>query len=307
MSRLVRLLSRPTAKPYRNADISADEPPYVNEDGLLDFAPGDIENPHNWSTARRGYITIIAVLLVTNATFASSSPSGCLPSIAEWAGVSEVAAGLTITLFLLGYCAGPLVFAPLSEFYGRRWIFYFTFGMYLAFNFLCAFAPNFGSLLVGRFLTGTFVAAPLANSPGVLADLWQPLERGNAMAAFACMVWAGPAVGPVISGFFQLKLDWRWSFYVLLWLGGASFALLLTLPETYGPAILQHKAKRIRAARVPGFEDVKAPSEVTDRSLLGIYKVALIRPWIILFDPISFLCAIYMSVVVSDLDIVPWV
>ena len=27
-----------------------------------------------------------------------------------------------------------------------------------------------------------------------------------------------------------------------------------------------------------------------------VYKVALTRPWIILFDPISFLCALYLSV-----------
>lgn len=111
-------------------------------------------------------------------------------SISEDFGVSEEAAGLTITLFLLGYCAGPLLFAPLSEFYGRRWIFYITFLLYIAFNFLCAFAPNFGSLLVGRFLTGTFVSAPLSNGPGLLADLWDPVERGNAMAAFSCMVWS---------------------------------------------------------------------------------------------------------------------
>jgi hypothetical protein len=48
---------------------------------------------------------------------------------------------------------------------------------------------------------------------------------------------------------------------------------------------------------MPGYEDLKAPVDVTDRTLVGIFKVALTRPWIILFDPISFLCAIYMSVV----------
>ena len=58
-----------------------------------------------------------------------------------------------------------------------------------------------------------------------------------------------------------------------------------------------NKAKRIRKAQIPGYEDVKAPVEVTDRSLVGIFKVALTRPWIILFDPISFLAAIYLSVV----------
>ena len=104
--------------------------------------------------------------LVVNAAMTSSAPSGCLPSIAEEFGVSLEAAGLTITLFLLGYCVGPLFFAPLSEFYGGRWIFYITFIFYMAFNFLCAWAPNFGALLVGRFLAGTFAAAPLSNLPG---------------------------------------------------------------------------------------------------------------------------------------------
>ncbi len=188
MERLHSILSRPLNKPFRTKDLTIDAHPHINDKGYIDFAPGDIENPKNWSRGRRWQITVCAVLLVMNATFASSSPSGCLESISRYFGVSMVAAGLTITLFLLGYVAGPLVFAPLSEFYGRRWIFFITFSLYLAFNFLCAFAPNFGSLLVGRFLCGIFVSAPLSNAPGVLADLWDPLDRGNAMAAFSALV-----------------------------------------------------------------------------------------------------------------------
>ncbi len=205
--------------------------------------------------------------------------------------------GLTITLFLLGYCAGPLIFAPLSEFYGRRYIFYITFICYIAFSFLCAFAPNFGSLLVGRFLAGTFVSAPLTNAPGVLADLWGPAARGNAMAGFSCMVWVGPSIGPVISGFLELTEDWRWSVYMTHWLAGGTLLLLFTIPETFTPIVLKHKAQRIRRARIPGFEDAKAPFDDTDRSLFAIYKVALTRPWIIMFDPISFLIAVYISLV----------
>lgn len=108
--------------------------------------------------------------------------------------MSTEAAGLTVTVFLLGYSFGPLVFAPLSEFYGRRWVFYITFVCYIAFNFLCAFAPNFGALLVGRFLTGTFISAPQSNVPGVLADIWPLLERGNAMALYSAMTFAGPGL-----------------------------------------------------------------------------------------------------------------
>ena len=292
-----RILSVVANKPYRSREIRYEPAPYLNEDGYVDFGPDDIENPRNWSMIRRVTVTITSILLVVNATFASSSPSGCFGSISAHFGVSTEVAGLTITLFLVGYCAGPLIFAPLSEFYGRRWIFYISFALYLALNFLCAFAPNLGALLVGRFLTGTFVSAPLSNAPGVLADLWNPLQRANAMAGFSAMVYVGPALGPVIAGFLELTEDWRWSFYVLLWLGGGTAIVMLTIPETYAPIVLYNKAKRIRKAGIPGYENVKAQVEDSDRSLGAIYKVALTRPWIILFDPISFLCAIYMAVV----------
>lgn len=297
MTAITRVLSYAVNKPYRSQDIRDEPHPYLNDDGYVDFAPGDIENPRNWSMSRRVVITMTSILLVVNATFASSSPSGCFPSISKEFGVSSEVAGLTITLFLLGYCAGPLAFAPLSEFYGRRWIFYISFLFYLVFNFLCAFAPNMAALLIGRFITGVFVSAPLSNAPGVLADLWNPLQRSNAMAGFAAMVYVGPALGPVIAGFLELERDWRWSFYVLLWLGGATAIVMFTIPETYAPVVLQNKAKRIRKAKVPGYENVKAAVEDNDRTFVGVYKVALTRPWIILFDPISLLCAIYMAVI----------
>jgi DHA1 family multidrug resistance protein-like MFS transporter len=298
MDRIIRVLSRPSAKPYRTKHINHHETkPYINENGHLDFSPGDIENPKNWTSVRRWYITIVSVLLVVNATFASSSPSGCLPGIAEHFHVSEEAANLVITLFLLGYCFGPLFWAPLSEFFGRRWIFYISFTLYLAFTFLCAFANNFAALLIGRFLTGTMASAPLSNAPGVLADIWGPVERGNALAMFSMMTFAGPALGPVISGFLELKENWRWNFYVLLWMAGFTEILMFTFPETLAPKLLANKAERIRAAKIPGYENVKAPIEDSDRSLTGIFKVTLTRPWRILVDPISFAVAIYLSVV----------
>ncbi|KAM0702762.1 hypothetical protein Q7P35_010194 [Cladosporium inversicolor] len=298
MDALERILSRPVAKPYRTGGLDLKDRIYLNKDGHLDFAPNDIENPKNWSVKRKWYITVVSVSLVVNATFASSSPSGCLPSIAEELHVIvNPVAGLVITLFLLGYVFGPLFWAPLSEFFGRRWVFYFTFLGYFAFNFLCAFAPNFGALLVGRFLTGTFASCTLSNAPGVLADIWGPVERGNAMALFSCMTFIGPALGPVISGFLQLTEDWRWSFYVLLWLAAGTIPFMLTIPETLPSQVLLNKAKRIRRAKIPGYENVIAPVEATDRSLKNIFSVALTRPWKILFDPISFACAIYLSVV----------
>jgi MFS family permease len=269
--------------------------PLLDDQGQLAFGPQDPESSKNWSFGRKCYITAIAILLVMNATFASSAPSGSFQGISDDFGVSLEAAGLVTTLFLLGYCAGPLFWAPLSEFYGRRWIFHISFALYIALGLLCAFTPNFGGLLTGRFLTGTAASAALTNSPGVLSDLWGDVARRNAMILFSTMTFVGPALGPVVSGFLQLKKTWRWTFYVLLWLAGATEILLLTLPETLPAVILTHKAQRLR--EIPGNEYIKSPAEASDRSLRRIFAVALTRPWKLLIDPISLLVAIYYAVV----------
>lgn len=270
---------------------------YFNKDGFVDYAPGDPDFPQNWPLLRRIYVTSSVVFLVFNATFASSAISGCLPSVIKRFHVSPVVSGLTVTVFLLGYCAGPLFFAPLSEIYGRRWIFYSTFSLYFAFNFLCAWAPNYAALLIGRAITGTLVSAPLSNAPGVIADVWNPIERGTAMAGFAASVWCGSALGPVVGGFLQLKKDWQWVFFVQIWLAAGSLFLMPLIPETHAPTILRHKAKKLRQSDNPLFKDVKAPADATDRRLGPALKIAVTRPFVILFDPISFACAIYLSVI----------
>lgn len=51
MQSIERILSRPTAKPYRSNGIEDQGQPCLNEDGLLDFSPNDIESKKfDWYT-----------------------------------------------------------------------------------------------------------------------------------------------------------------------------------------------------------------------------------------------------------------
>ncbi|KAF2163352.1 hypothetical protein M409DRAFT_57632 [Zasmidium cellare ATCC 36951] len=295
METIGRVFSRPQAKPYRTRKLSKSIEVHLDERGLLKFSPNDVENPKNWSAARRCYITAACIVTIMNGSMASSSPSGCLPSISEKLHVSQEVAKLTVTLFVVGFAAGPAFWAPLSEYFGRRGIFVGTFVCYFAFTFLCAFTPNIGGLLVGRFLCGTFISGALSNTPGVFADIWGPIERNLSMALFTIALDVGPAVGPITSGFYQLKLDWRWSFYQLLWVSGFTLFILPTVPETLQSRCLLHKARRLR--KIPGYEHIKAPIEVEGKKLSEIFKTALLRPWRIVLDPIAGLTAIYITVV----------
>lgn len=79
-------------------------------------------------------------------------------------GFGKEVGALLISLFVAGYCVGPLIWGPLSEQYGRRTIGIISFVIYTAFQIGCALSRNTASILVFRFLGGTFAASPLTNS-----------------------------------------------------------------------------------------------------------------------------------------------
>ena len=53
-----------------------------------------------------------------------------VPQLMEAFHMSEELGSLTISVFIAGYCVGPLIWGPLSEEYGRRPIFILSFLVY---------------------------------------------------------------------------------------------------------------------------------------------------------------------------------
>ena len=59
-----------------------------------------------------------------------------------------------MSIFVLGYVIGPLLLAPLSEIYGRRFVLTGGNVFFCVWQIGCALAPNLPSLIVFRFLAG---------------------------------------------------------------------------------------------------------------------------------------------------------
>jgi MFS family permease len=131
-------------------------------------------------------------------TFGSSAPSSAIPTISHDLGAPTEVGDLILTLYLLGFTTGPTFWGPGSELIGRRPIFLVTFTIYTLFHLGQARANNMTTLLVTRFFCGFFAAAPLTNSAGVIADIWDPVYRGVATSVFASAVFLGPVLGPVV-------------------------------------------------------------------------------------------------------------
>ncbi|OHE98457.1 major facilitator superfamily transporter [Colletotrichum orchidophilum] len=263
---------------------------------LVTFLPNDPENPKNWSKAYKWYCTMVVAITCFVVAFCSSVITADIEGVARQFHCSEEAALVSITVFVIGFGIGPLVFAPLSEIYGRQVIYGSTLFLAVIFIIPCAVAKNLGTLLVCRAIDGIAFSAPMTLVGGTLADLWRNEDRGVPMAAFSAAPFLGPAVGPLVGGFLADAKGWRWLYWIQLILASVIWILIsFTVPETYAPTILARRAKKMR--KETGDETHVTEQDIDMRPFSERLGIFLIRPLQLLFgELIVFLISIYMSV-----------
>ena len=168
----------------------------TKRDVLVDFdGPDDGYRAINWPTHKKVSTTLLYGLVTMTATWASSAYSAGTMQVAAQFHVGTQTATLGTTLFLLGFGVGPLLWAPLSEVYGRRIAVLTPMFLAVCFSFGSATAKDFQTLMLTRFWGAFFASAPVTNTGGVLGDLYSPAWRGIAMAGYAMAVVGGPVLG----------------------------------------------------------------------------------------------------------------
>lgn len=263
---------------------------------VVSFSRNDPLNPYCWPDSRKLYVTIAGILLVMNSTIGSSIATGATTPTAEYFDITNrTQLVLPTSIYLVGYVLGPLFFSPLSETYGRKIIMILTFAIYTAFSLGCALAPSWAGLIVMRLLAGVGACTPISIIGGIYSDIWAtPKARGRAMALFMGATTWGPLVGPVASGFIAV-VSWRWTYWLQLIIAGATWPVLLMMPETYAPIVLKAKAKKMRKE---GEKDAYAPTELEERDLRELLVVVLTRPVrMFLFEGIVLCSCLYTAMV----------
>lgn len=120
---------------------------------------------------------------------------GAQDLVKEFGITNTIVASLTVTIYLLGFCLGPLILSSLSETYGRLIVYHICNVVYIGFTVGCALSTDTGMFLAFRLLCGIAASSPMAIGGGTIADLHVEAERGKAMAIFGM----GPLLGPVSS------------------------------------------------------------------------------------------------------------
>jgi MFS transporter, DHA1 family, multidrug resistance protein len=278
--------------------------PRRTKDGaiLVDwYYSDDPENPQNWTNLHRGLITalicVYTFVVYTSSAIYVTSTEG----VAENFHVTLTEASLGLSLFVLGYGIGPLLFSPLSEIpsIGRNPIYIVTMFLFVIVSIPAPFVDNYAGLMVLRFLQGFFGSPCLASGAASLGDMYSMMALPFALVAWVSAAYCGPALGPLLSGFSVPAKDWRWSLLEILWASAPVFvAMFLLLPETSTPNLLYRRAQRLR--KLTGSERFLSQAEIDQRNLDGsaVVMSALVKPFEISFkDPAVLFTQIYTAII----------
>ena len=118
----------------------------------VDFPPGDPANPLCFSKGKKLAIVGVAVYFTGITAYATSSYSIGIPSMCAELGCDRIQGAAGLALYAWGFGIAPLVLAPLSEEYGRKWSYIIAVMVFTVLHLMM-------TLYVSIFATGRDVGA----------------------------------------------------------------------------------------------------------------------------------------------------
>lgn len=122
---------------------------------------------------------ILASFISFIAGLSSSMFAPAFPAVEkEFHSSNQALGSFVITIFVLGMALGPVIFAPLSELYGRVIIQHIANVGFLLFTIGIAVSTTEDMVIVFRLFQGAFSSVCLTNGGGIIADTIPQQQRG---------------------------------------------------------------------------------------------------------------------------------
>jgi MFS family permease len=201
----------------------------------------------SFPTWKKWTILSIIFLVQVSMNFNTSLYSNAVSGISKEFVVSAQAARLGAALFLIFYAFGCELWAPWSEELGRWPVLQLSLFLVNLWQVPVGIAPNFGTILAFRSLGGLSTAGGSVTL-AMVADMWEAHEQQYAVAFIVFSSVGGSVLGPIVGGFVEQFLAWRWNIWIQLIFGGAvQIAHACLVPETRTTVLMDRIAKKRRA------------------------------------------------------------
>ncbi|CAI8058207.1 Riboflavin transporter RibZ [Geodia barretti] len=137
----------------------------------------------------------------------------------QWVVIAE---GLTVSALLL-----PM--GRLSDIVGRKRIFLSGLVIFIIAAVFAATSGSIIALIAAKALQGLGAAMTQGTGMAMVTSIFPASERGKGIGSHASVVGTGGVMGPIAGGFLITALDWRWLFYINIFMGLATIIVVLLI------------------------------------------------------------------------------
>jgi EmrB/QacA subfamily drug resistance transporter len=194
------------------------------------------------SSAYRWAVLALIMMGTFMAILDTSIVNVALPHMMSAFGVNRNQIEWVATGFMLATAVSMPLVGWLVDRLGHKTLYLGSLTLFTIGSAACATAWTYDSLIVARIIQAAGGGAILPVGMAIIAELFEPEERGKALGVWGTGIMIGPAVGPTLGGYLTEAFSWRSIFSVNL-----PFGLLALLT---GLTIMKSDSRRLKR-RVP--------------------------------------------------------
>lgn len=176
----------------------------------------NVEDPQERQSVNRNVVLAIlisgAFVIILNQTLLNTA----LPAFMQDFGITASAAQWMTTIFMLVNGVMIPITAFLIRKFTTRALFLAAIGIFTAGTLICALAPVYPVLLIGRVVQAASGGMIMPLMQTILFAIFPLHKRGTAMGTFGLVIAFAPAIGPSLSGWIVDHFPWQVLFYMML-------------------------------------------------------------------------------------------
>ncbi|MFC3800647.1 MFS transporter [Cohnella sp. GCM10012308] len=173
----------------------------------------------------RWLILVILNLFTFMATLDGSIVNIALPVVSKELQLPVAQTEWIVTAYLMTICAAILFFGKLGDIIGKIKIFRLGMMIFTVGSLLCGLSGSLPAIIASRLVQALGASMTMANSQGIVTDIFPGSERGKALGLTGTFVSLGIIAGPSLGGLILSGLGWEYIFWVNVPVGLAALAI----------------------------------------------------------------------------------
>ena len=157
-----------------------------------------------------------------------------MPILAEYLATDMPMVQNTLSIYLLGYALGLILFGPMADKYSRRKLVILGISGFLIASLLLPLVTNIEQFLSLRFIQAFISSAATVVVPGTIREYYQK-DTAKGLSYVSMIMMLAPMIAPSIGSVLLVAHSWQLIFYVL----AAYSAIVLLLVIKFLPEVVR--------------------------------------------------------------------